>query len=87
MAQDRGRCAYQRQPGARNFGVTWHEWDIEARHEAGTDYAFADIDDHHAKREYDPLRAEGVGTAGIAAAHRADIDSAAYLANDHRAHH
>ena len=76
MAKNCTRCAYQRQPGARNFGVQRHERDIEARYEAGTDDAFAHIDDHDAKREQDSLRAKGVGTTCIAATHRADVDSA-----------
>ena len=48
---ENGGCrAADGQPGARNLRVRGDEWQIESRNDAGTDNAFADIDDDDAER-------------------------------------
>ncbi len=49
------------------------------------DDPLADVDEHHPQRKRLALRAQRVGAAGVAAAERADIDTAAQLADDQTA--
>ena len=66
----------KRQPFTRNQRVGGYERYLESGYDPGADIALADVDDNHAQGKAETLRAERIGSAGIAAAAFADIDLA-----------